>query len=256
MSWGYDLLNDLNRSKLWYWAARFALQRSSVLIGDCNPVRHKAVDLGMAGERIVTFPWGINLEAFKPGKYPPKSEHFTLISTRSWEPIYGVDVLARAFVTAAQQTPQLRLIMLGNGSQGGYLRKVFKTAGVLERVIMPGQVRQADLPRYYSMADLYVSASHIDGSSVSLMEAMASGRPVLVSDIPGNREWVEPEVNGWWFTDGDEDDLAQSISSAVDQSEQLAEMAEAGRRVAEKKADWNKNFPQLFKAYELALGDT
>ena len=115
-----------------------------------------------------------------------------ILSTRGWEPIYGVDLIARAFVTAARQCPELKLIMLGNGSLAPMLHRIFAKGNVEEQVMFPGQVKYSELPRYYQMADLYVSASHSDGSSISLLEAMACGRPVLVSDIPGNREWVTP----------------------------------------------------------------
>ena len=80
--------------------------------------------------------------------------------------------------------------------------------GVLDRVQFGGQVSQRDLPRWYHKADLYISPSHIDGSSVSLMEALACGLPALVSDIPANREWVSEGVNGWLFPDGNADILA------------------------------------------------
>ena len=78
--------------------------------------------------------------------------------------------------------------MLANGSHASFLHKTFESAGVAERVSMPGQVSQLDLPRYYRMADLYISASHSDGTSISLLEALACGCPVILSDIPGNRE--------------------------------------------------------------------
>jgi glycosyltransferase involved in cell wall biosynthesis len=106
------------------------------------------------------------------------------------------------------------------------------------------------------MSDLYVSASRTDGSSISLLEALASGRPVIVSDIPGNREWVEPGIHGWWFKDGDEEDLARIILEAVNQPQQLSEMSRAARQLAEKRADWDKNFPNLLYAYEAALKQT
>ena len=151
----------------------------------------------MPDERIVTFPWGIDLDHFI--RLPPSdspqirvSRPFVILSTRGWEPIYGVDIIAHAFVIAAQQCPELQLVMLGNGSLAAVLRRIFRQGNVEEQVVFPGQVKYADLPRYYQMADLYVSASHSDGSSISLLEAMACGKPVLVSDIPGNREWVSP----------------------------------------------------------------
>jgi glycosyltransferase involved in cell wall biosynthesis len=161
-------------------------------------------------------------------------------------------VIAKAFVLAAHQRPELHLVMLGNGSQAQELRQIFTQGGVLDRVHFPGQVGQADLPRYYRSTDLYVSASHSDGTSISLLEALASGRPALVSDIPGNREWVTPGENGWWFPDGDEKALAGAILEAVAQRQRLPEMGCAARQVAEQRADWEKNFQVLLKAYELA----
>ena len=254
MSWGYDLLRDADRSWLWQKATQYTLRHSMRLIADCRTVFDKAHDLGMQTEKIVTFPWGVDLDKFNPGKYPPTDEdQYTLLSTRSWEPIYGVDILAQAFVKAANQDQGLRLLLLGNGSQSSYLQEIFNRGGVMERVYLPGQVSQSDLPRYYQMADLYISASHIDGSSVSLMEALACGRPVLVSDIPGNREWVEPGNNGWWFKDGDSDDLAEKILMAVDSRQDLSRMGFAARRKAEERADWGRNFPMLLDAYEAAL---
>jgi glycosyltransferase involved in cell wall biosynthesis len=105
------------------------------------------------------------------------------------------------------------------------------------------------------MADMYVSASHIDGSSVSLMEALACGRPVLVSDIPGNREWVEPGVNGWLFSDGDVDDLAGKILLAAEKRQELASMSISARKIAEERADWERNFPVLLDTYEAVFSE-
>ncbi len=173
-----------------------------------------------------------------------------MLSVRSWEPIYGVDVLARAFVQVARQRSDIKLVIPGGGSQADLIRKIFTDGGVLDQVLFPGHIEQANLPDYYRSADLYLSASHTDGSSVSLLEAMASGCPAVVSDIPGNREWVRPGVNGWLFRDGDSDAMAQAILEAIEQHKSLADKGMAARRVAEQHADWRKNFPKLLHAYD------
>jgi glycosyltransferase involved in cell wall biosynthesis len=252
-SWGYDLMIDAGRSAWYRWATRYTLRRSAVLVGDCDPIRQKAILYGMRAERIVTFPWGIDLMQFSPGMAKNKKDAtFTVLSTRSWEALYGVEVLAKAFAMAAQQRPELRLVMLGNGSQAAQLRQIFERGGVLEQVYFPGQVAQSDLPRYYRSADLYVSASHSDGTSISLLEALACGTPALLSDIPGNREWVQPGVQGWLFPDGDTNALGQALLHAVEQRLQLAEMGCAARRLAEQRADWDVNFQELLRAYQMA----
>jgi glycosyltransferase involved in cell wall biosynthesis len=270
MSWGYDLLQDAHRNIYWEWATRFTLSRSAVMIGDCATVRQQARSFGMPDEAIVTFPWGVDIQHFSPGVTPApgagqamssarieSSENapspFVLLSTRGWEPIYGVDVIARAFVQAARQQPELRLLLLGNGSQAGLLRSIFLDGGALEQVHFPGQVTQAELPRYYQAADLYISASHSDGTSISLLEAMACGRPALVSDIPGNREWVTPCQEGWLFPDGSVPGLVEAILTAIEQRDKLVGMGLAARALVEKRGNWENNFPNLLHAYDLAL---
>lgn len=258
MSWGYDLMHDADRSAALRWMTRFTLKRSAALVGDCEPVRQRAQSFGMLAERIVTFPWGVDLKHFSPqAQTARENAPLCLLSTRSWEPIYGVEVLAQGFAQAAQQLgPEaVQLVMLGNGSLAGNLRQVFNRAGVSEQVFFPGQVNQNDLPRYYNMADLYVSASRTDGTSISLLEALACGTPALLSDIPGNREWLEPGQQGWYFQDGDADSLTQVILHAAAHRHRLPEMGRAARQLAEQRADWEKNFKMLFEAYRLACPD-
>jgi glycosyltransferase involved in cell wall biosynthesis len=129
--------------------------------------------------------------------------------------------------------------------------------GLRDRVHLGGQVSQTDLPRFYQAADLYLSASQSDGSSISLLEALASGLPALVSDIPGNREWVQPGEQGWLFPAGDPDALAQGLLRAailsVDDPQIMARMRAASRRLAEERADWSKNAPKLIETYRKVL---
>lgn len=258
MSWGYDLLIDAKINHWWRWATSYTLKNSDLLIGDCETIRQRAIAYGMRQDRILTFPWGIDLEQFSPATEPePKvnepEQSFTLLSTRGWEEIYGVDVIAKAFVQAARELPQLRLVMLGNGSKAALLQQVFTQGGVQGKVSFPRQVGQQDLTNYYRNADLYISASHSDGTSISLLEAMACGKPVLVSDIPGNLEWVEAGINGWIFPDGNAELLAQAMTRAVQKRAMLAEMGRSARRLVEKRANWNNNFQQMQKAYQIVM---
>ncbi len=260
MSWGSDLLRDIDQDRWQMWCARYALRHTSVFTGDCQAVKEKAVRLGFPEKRVVLFPWGVDLEHFKPAdedhfrRRRGWEDAFVLLSLRSWEPIYGVDCIVRAFAQAAAQAPELRLVLLGGGSQAGLVHKIIHEHGLEERVFLGGQVKNTDLPTYYQAADLYLSASHSDGSSVSLMEALACGLPVLVSDIPGNKEWITPGQEGWLFPDGDSEALAQGILNSFRERQSLSEMGVAARRLAERRADWSKNFLRLLEAYEMATG--
>jgi len=258
MSWGSDLLVDAESSSLMSRLTKFSLNKTDVLVGDCQAVRDKAVSFGFPDDRIVTFPWGVDLKTFAPGDKQNDyrwragwEEEFVVLHLRSWEQFYGVDVFARAFVKAARQRPELRLFLLGNGSLAPQIRQILMP--VQDRVQFAGQVSQEKLPEYYQASDLYVSASHSDGSSVSLMEALASGLPSLVSGIPGNREWLENSEAGWLFPDGDVDALAAKLVETSENRQKLVEVGKAARKLAEARADWSKNFEVLLEGYDLAL---
>ena len=123
-----------------------------------------------------------------------------------------------------------------------------------DKVVFHGTASTNELPDVYRSADLYMSASHSDGSSVSLMEALACGLPVLVSDIPGNREWVFDGQQGWLFKDGDVQDCTRKMQLALSGMKDFENMAKSNRKLAEDRADWKKNFPVLLEAYDLAAG--
>lgn len=266
MSWGYDLVMDADKSAWMRWVTRYTLKRAAFFTSDATVSMEKAIAFGMNPEKMVIFPWGVDVEHFHPktGRRPKTADRksrstvrrprsVTLFCSRTWETIYGVDVLAKAFVKVAREDPNVDLILLGGGSQGNHIRQILMNGGVIDRVHFGGQVGQRDLPRWYHMADVYISPSHVDGTSVTLLEALASGLPCLVSDIPGNLPWVEEGVNGWLFRDGSVDDLAEKIRLALKSRRSFKRIGVAARQLAEQKADWRTNFGKLLSAYEQVL---
>ena len=259
MSWGSDILWDAKKNASARSRVRFALTHADALIGDCQAVEKAATKYRFPNDQIVIFPWGVDLSRFSPNgagdtlrKRHGWQEQFVLLHLRSWEPLYDPLIVARAFVRAARENTRLRLLMPGNGKLKTKLVSIIRKAGMLDRVDFPGQISQDELPTYFRSSDLYLSAAQSDGSSVSLMEALACGLPALVSDIPGNREWIQTGKQGWLFPVGDEFALAKAILVA-ESSERLKAMARQSRSLAEKKANWKKNKQLLFQAYEIAL---
>lgn len=260
MSWGTDLLMDADRDLIWQAVTRFTLQRSDWLIGDCRAVQEKAVSLGFDRERTTIFPWGIDLDKFKPSKSPilrqrhQWKDNFVILCTRNWEPRYGVELVVRAFCENAGSMKNAILVLVGGGSQEGLLRKMVNDSGLGDHVFFAGRVEYAGLPAYYQAADLYISASHSDGSSVSLMEALGCGCPVLVSDIIANQEWVQTGIQGWLFKDDDWQNLAAEMMDAYQQQGNLHTYRQNARQTALQKADWKKNSLTLLSTYDKVAG--
>ncbi|MEO5579218.1 MAG: glycosyltransferase [Gemmatimonadaceae bacterium] len=264
VSWGSDMLVDADATDFSRFVTRHTLAASDVVFGDCQAVReavrrHSCI----ADDRIVTFPWGIEIDRFSPALSSltvrndlgwAGSEIF--ISTRSWEPIYAIDVLVRAFATVARSRPSARLLLLGDGSQQLEIQSLIEKMGIGHIVHTPGRVAYVDLPEYFRLADAYVSSALSDGTSVSLLEAMACGLPVVVSRSFGNLEWVEQGVNGALATPGSADSLSAAMASLPPMgSGERSRIAAANVASARTRANWEMNFPSLAKVVEnLASG--
>jgi glycosyltransferase involved in cell wall biosynthesis len=259
MSWGSDILADADRDEMWHWITLYTLSRSDMLLCDCQAVRAKVQQwLDYADERIVQFPWGVDLHSFHPGVDSLKLRKrvgwegkFVILSTRSWERIYGIDVVLDAFRRAYALNPRLRLVLLGYGSLASKVEHFITEHGLDDAVHRSGLVPHEQSPDYFRAADLYISCAHSDGTSISLLEAMATGLPVVVTDGLGNREWVVPGESGWLAPIGDSEAFAQLLLLAADLDvTQRERIRRRNRQIAEERADWDVNSARLLEAYD------
>ena len=259
MSWGFDMLEDANRNWFWKLITRYVLKKSDWLIADCQTVKNSAIKFGFPDVKTTVFPWGVDLDLFSPGNKAIKrreigfEDDFLIIHTRSWEPRYGVDIALRGFQKAALSNPKLKMIMLGGGSQEKDIKEFIKAHDLSKQIYFHGYQKNEVLASFYQAADIYLSASHVDGSSVALLESMACGCPGLVSDIPSNLEWITDGIEGWTFKDGDADDLANQIVSAVNKKNELASLGNAARLKTERLANWEKSVEKLLTAYQYVI---
>ena len=213
LSWGFDLhemAHDKINSDL-SWMVGLA-----GLIVDSEPTRSIAEDLGVSRDRIELIPWGVDLDLFDPAG--PRAAHPELpmnsrvvLSARSHEPLYRVGDIVTAFERARSlENDDVYLVVLNDGPLAEEMR-----ADAGDHTLFLGRVSERELAAWLRRSDLYVSASETDGSSVTLLQAMACGTPVLVSDIPGNREWVHAGRTGSIFPLGDVGALTQALTTAL-----------------------------------------
>jgi len=259
MSWGSDVLYQADLGPQWKRATELALGSADGFFCDCDAVRARAKQLADVPDgHVVQLPWGIRKGSFTPDGARPGEAEFAcepgtrvILSTRSWEPLYGINVLIEAFHLAYRADSRLRLLLLGIGSEAPRVQEFIAT-NALERVVrIPGHFGRHDMPKWFRAADVYVSCTRSDGTSISLLEAMATGLPVVVSDIPANREWVVEGQNGWLASADSATEFADRLLRAARLvPEQRKLFSQRNQRIVEERADWDRNFPKLLKMYE------
>jgi len=262
MSWGSDIMAKADINIIWRWITKFTIRHADMIACDCLAVRDRIIKLTVySGDRIITFPWGVDLSQFHPTPSGLNlrdklgwKDNKIVITTRSLEPIYGVEVFLEAAARVIEKEPSARFLMLGDGSLRPKVQTFIAEHNLKQAIHLTGRVPHNMLPDYFNEADLYVSSSYSDGTSVSLLEAMACKLPVVVTDLPSNREWVTTGVNGWLVPTGDARALSSAIVEALEYGDRRKSMGETNLSAARQKADWNRNFAILLKAYEQLSG--
>ena len=257
MSWGFDLGREIETIPGAKERTIYALSTADWFLGDCYVELDKAVELGYDRERATIFPWGIDTERFSPDsgtlwELISNGGDFLILSLRTMEPNYDVETVVRAFLEAVKAEPQMRLVLLGDGSQMPVLKEIAAQDANGNKISFLGRQPNDMLVDYYRSCDLYVSASIVDGSSVSLLEAMGCGVPVLMSTIPGNMEWVVDGENGILFQTKNVRELSEKMIKCCRNRDKLKEYASAARKLIEEKAEWNKNKAGINYAYRMA----
>jgi glycosyltransferase involved in cell wall biosynthesis len=176
---------------------------------------------------------------------PPLGDRLKVVSLRSLEPDYLVDVLLMAAAAV-----DIEVSILGDGSAAHDLRRLAEDLGIMDRVRFLGRVDEYGAVLALRGAHLHVSTAPSDGSSVSLLQALAVGRPSVVVDNPSNREWIEHSRTGWLTPAGDAAVLASALERARFAFSALPEMARQGRALVEREADWDVHALTLCETLE------
>jgi glycosyltransferase involved in cell wall biosynthesis len=137
-----------------------------------------------------------------------------LLCTRNFEPLYNVSCVLRAFARIQAQHPDATLTLVGSGSQEAALRAE-AAALQLDNVTFAGRVAPPDIQRYYAGADIYIQAPSIDNMPMSVLEAFASGMPVVSTDVGGVALILRHGTDGLLVPDRDDAAMAAQVSKLV-----------------------------------------
>ncbi len=212
--------------------------------------------LGVPPERFRIVPNGVEVARFQgvpPLERVVDPSRETLLFVGRLERRKGLEPLVRAFLRLRADRPRLRLLVVGEGAEGERCRALVP-AQLRDDVVFLGRVPDAELPGCYRAADLYVSPA-LGGESfgIVLLEAMAAGRAVVASDLPGYRSVVADGQTGLLVPPGEPVALAAAIGQLLDDPVRRAGLAAAGQRAAAG-YDWSVVTATLRGLYREALG--
>ena len=161
------------------------------------------------------------------------------------EKVKRIDLLLLAFSTVLSRFPQARLLIAGEGNLIYEMQEFAIKLGISEAVIWLGFCRE--IPRFLAALDIYIQSSINEGLSLSILEAMAAGKPVIATDVGGGNELIEDGETGLLIQPGSPSAIANAIIDLIERPDKRERLGLAARSQAAEEF----NIQSMVEAYRL-----
>lgn len=198
-------------------------------------------------------PYGVDSDFFTPGKLPQGGDKVILFVGALIRQNFfkGLNNLLSAFAAISRRTGDCRLMVIGRGDMEDYYDQMADSLNISHLVDFVNDADDEKLLEYYRSCYMAVlpSTETSEAFGLVLLEAMACGRPVIASNLPGVRTTFEDGKQGLLVEPGDVDDLIEKISTLLDDEETARRFGEAGRKRVEAGYTWQRAAEKLDEIY-------
>ena len=218
-----------------------------------TPSRYLLGVFGRYGLDAQVIPNVVDLSRFTPVPRRDFGDAPQLVIARNLEAIYDIATAIRALAQVRLRFSAAALTVAGTGPELPRLQALALSLGLGEAVHFAGRIDNADMPRLYAHADCVLNSSTVDNMPISLLEAFASGLPVVSTNAGGIPDMLEHGVCGLLVEVGDADAMAQAACRVLEDRALALRLAQAGLVEAQKYA-WSRVGTLWLDAYRRAAG--
>ena len=231
----------------WGWHARPLMRLADVII---VPTAYLVDVFARHGLHAIAIPNHLDADTMQYRERTALRPRY--LSNRNFEKHYNVESVLRAFAEVQLSYPDAELVVAGDGSLRDSLHMLAAELR-LRNVTFTGPVSPLDMPRLYQEADVYVNASLIDNMPLSLLEAYASGLPVITSDAGGIPWIAQDDVTARVITAGDTAALARAMCESIEAPATTIARAACARDYVAAQFSWNQVRTKWQQAYRPEL---
>jgi glycogen synthase len=232
----------------------------------CEALRDEVLARGINPDRIAIVPNGVDVKKFSPG--PPKVELQSRLGLQgkvvmgyigSFFHYEGLNLMVQAMAGLADDFPNLRLLMVGEGEVSPLLKSMTQEAEITDRVIFTGRVPHNQIADFYRLYDFMV-LPRLDTRETRLvtplkpLEIMAMGKSVIASDIGGHKEIVQNRLNGILFESQNVPDLIAKCRDLIENEGFRVELGARSRQWVAANRDWDVLVRKYITVYEGLAG--
>lgn len=274
---GLPLLLESNGSEVWvsrYWDPidqvwllshfeRLNLRAADIIFVVSDVARRGLLDEGIEASRIIVNPNGVDPDRFRPNcggeeirRLLGIDDRIVLGFTGTFGPWHGTEVLAGAAQLLDGQK-RWHLLFIGDGDSRPATESIARAAEPKVTTSFLGKIPHSKVAQYLDACDILVSphtplpdGTEFFGSPTKVFEYLASGRPVIASDLGQIAEVIQNGENGLLVRPGDPSDLARAIERVAADKELAARLGWAGRKSMIERYTWRHNAQRVFDGYE------
>lgn len=250
-AWGTDVMKFPYRNFIFRKLLIQNLEKASMVFATSETIKSYIAKLTSIQVKIIYF--GVDVQQFKPSEKLAlfDSDAIVIAAIKPIEPIYCTDILLEAFAILSKKYSnlKLRLLLVGEGSLKEELQAKVEKMGILNQVKFTGRVNFNEIARYFNTADIFVNISEYESFGVSVIEASACEKPVVVTDVGGLKEIVEDQITGFRVPVRDVEKTAWAIEQLLLNTEQRISMGKKGRLKVIEQFDWESNLNKMVKFY-------
>jgi glycosyltransferase involved in cell wall biosynthesis len=201
----------------------------------------------MPSAKIDVIPNGVDTDCFSPAQTEQQSQNIRLITVGRLSVTKRVEILIDAIDVLNKQGCKVSLKIVGGGQLLQKLKQIVTEKNLDNIIELTGRIDTEEMPQIYRQNDIFISASKLEGMSNAMLEAMASGLPIIAARCEGTEELIAE--NGLVIENATAEEFAKAIKRLIDDRQLRSQMSIAAKKQAEK-FTWGRIAEQYLKIYE------
>ena len=223
------------------------IDKASGIMSDSEFIRKELVKIFGSETNHLVIPYGVDIKSLSKlrKEKKEKTKVINIAALRNWDVVHDQGTILDAVTLLVGKFPDIRLHVAGDGQQRRILSSRIEQLSASGNLIDHGVLPLSKSAELLSECEIYLSSSLVDGTSVTLLEAMYLGCLCIVRNIPGNAQWIQDGESGFLFTDSLVDKLEKVIDSNSQSISKMNTIRENARERIEINANWKINSRML-----------
>ncbi len=248
--WGTDVMKFPQKNFIAKSILKYNFKSADEICATSNTIKDYVAKV--TNKPVTVIPFGVNVDEFKPKEVKSLFDEsdFVIGSIKPLEPLYNNDVLIESFNSLVKKYDHLKLLIIGEGSEEARLKQMCTQLKIEEKVKFTGRIPFNQISNYFNMIHVLANLSEYESFGVSVIEAMACEKPVIVTNVGGLKEVVTDDSVGIKVEVRNTEATSAALEQLILNTAMCKTIGKNAREHVLKLYNWESNLHEMIKVYE------